>query len=162
MTRIGFLIPEFPGQTQSFFMREKQELASLGVMVELLSTRRPVEGAGAAKHAWAADAAKNTTYLFPLSLPEIALCLITVVVAGPSAWVRCLGVIFGRSDVSARERIKLLGLLLSGAQLKRLTRAKGLQHVHVHSCANAANTALFAKLLGGRERVAGLWRESGV
>ena len=29
-SRIGYLIPEFPGQTHAFFMREREELEKLG------------------------------------------------------------------------------------------------------------------------------------
>jgi glycosyltransferase involved in cell wall biosynthesis len=43
----------------------------------------------------------------------------------------------------------MLGLILMAAKLVHTARLQGWQHVHVHSCADAANIALFAKWLGG-------------
>jgi colanic acid/amylovoran biosynthesis glycosyltransferase len=147
MTRIGFLIPEFPGQTHAFFMRERVELAKLEVETELISTRRPL--AGIANHAWAEEAAKVTTYLFPLSKGQIISSIGIIVLAGPLAWFRCLAVIFGKSDMGANERLKMFAMMIAGAFLLSSCQRKGLRHVHIHSCANSANVALFARLLGG-------------
>ena len=41
MLRIGFFIPEFPGQTHIFLWREQQALAELGIEADLISTRPP-------------------------------------------------------------------------------------------------------------------------
>jgi glycosyltransferase involved in cell wall biosynthesis len=43
----------------------------------------------------------------------------------------------------------MLGLILMAAKLVHTARLQGWQHIHVHSCADAANVALFAKWLGG-------------
>ena len=64
-TKIGYLIPEFPGQTHAFFMRERAKLAALNVQTDLVSTRQPVNGQ--AQHAWADKAAAETTYLAPMT-----------------------------------------------------------------------------------------------
>lgn len=148
MTRIGFLIPEFPGQTHAFFIRERAELVKRGVETELISTRRP-KGASMATHAWAEASAAETTYLFPLSVSQFITCLGTIILAGPGAWLRCLAVIFGKSDMSIKERAKMTAMIMAGAFLKSFSKQKNLKHIHVHSCANSANVALFAHLLGG-------------
>jgi hypothetical protein len=62
--KAGYLIPEFPGQTHAFFMRERAELENRGVDSALYSTRPPANGAAA--HEWAAAAAAETTYLTPI------------------------------------------------------------------------------------------------
>jgi colanic acid/amylovoran biosynthesis glycosyltransferase len=43
----------------------------------------------------------------------------------------------------------LLAMLLVGAKLAWLARRRGWRHVHVHSCGDSANAALFAHLLLG-------------
>ncbi len=149
MTSMGFLIPEFPGQTHAFFIRERNELLKLGVKAELISTRHPVGSASIANHAWAEEAAKETSYLFPLSLMEILRCFVSIVLSGPRAWLSCLCVIFGKSDLRLSERAKMFPIMIAGAYLKRFCKAKGIAHVHIHSCANAANVGLFARLMGG-------------
>ncbi|PCJ49776.1 MAG: colanic acid biosynthesis glycosyltransferase WcaL [Gammaproteobacteria bacterium] len=147
MTQIGFFIPEFPCQTHAFFMREREELLKLGVKTELISTRLPL--AGAANHRWAERAIKETSYIFPLGVIELTKCVFEIVLSGPRAWLRCLRNIFQISDVSLKDKPKLLAMLIAGALLKRLCHRKSLSHVHVHSCANAANVAMYAHLLGG-------------
>lgn len=149
MARIGFLIPEFPIQTHAFFIRERAELLKLGVETVLVSTRRPAGQVGIAAHAWAEAAAKETTYLFPLGFAEILKCLLAIILTGPCAWLRCLAVVVRKSDMSVSERLKMSVMMISGAYLKRFCQRKDLKHIHVHSCANAANVAMFSRILGG-------------
>ena len=147
MSKIGFLIPEFPGQTHAFFIRERNKLQELGVETELLSTQPPQSGAAA--HQWAADLANKTTYIAPLGFKFFLLSLIEIICSGPKAWCKIVKIFFGKSDISVLERIKYLGLLLAGAKLKIICRQKNLSHIHIHSFANAANVGLFSYLLGG-------------
>ena len=64
--RIGYLVPEFPGQTHTFFWREVNALEAKGIEVDFVSTRRPPSGL--ISHAWAALAIQRTVYLAPLGL----------------------------------------------------------------------------------------------
>ncbi|WP_258869595.1 hypothetical protein [Paracoccus thiocyanatus] len=64
MLKIGFFIPEFPGQTHIFLWRERQALAELGIDAEPVSTRPPPRAV--ASHSWAAEAQAQTRYLMPL------------------------------------------------------------------------------------------------
>ncbi|MDM3870625.1 glycosyltransferase family 4 protein [Porticoccus sp. W117] len=149
MTSIGFLIPEFPGQTHAFFMRERAELANLGVHTELISTQRPVEGEGMAQHSWASEAAKDTHYLFPIGVKSIAKAFFYILMSGPAAWWRSVKSILSSSELTFKERLQLPGLLLIGSNLKQWAQRTGVEHIHVHSCANSAHVAMFARLLGG-------------
>ncbi len=149
MSKIGFLIPEFPIQTHAFFIREREELKKLGVDTVLISTRRPDGQAGLAAHAWAAAAANETTYLFPLGFAALVNAVITIILAGPCAWWKCVKVVLGRSDMTLVERLKMPVMMMTGAYLKRFCQIQQLSHVHVHSCANAANVAMFSRILNG-------------
>ncbi len=148
MTKLAVLIPEFPGQTHAFFMREKAEMEKMGAEIELLSTRRPIAKVSEAKHSWAAEAAAQTLYLSPLSIANILASLWEFLRAGPIGWWKCLLCIL-KADVSLKEKLTMFGLILVGAFLKRYCRQQDIEHIHVHSCANSANTALFNRLLGG-------------
>ena len=75
-TPIGYLIPEFPGQTHIFFWREIQELRQLGVQPDLVSTRPPDQRIQS--HEWSRQAVAQTTYLFP---PTVGACW--------EAWSNC-------------------------------------------------------------------------
>jgi len=148
VSTLAVLIPEFPGQTHAFFMREKAAMESMGASIQILSTRRPVAKESEANHAWASDAASKTIYLAPLDLRQWVLSIAEFVGAGPFAWWRCLSCTLN-ADVGFKDKVTMLGLVLIGAFLKRHCRVNAIRHIHVHSCANAANIALFNRLLGG-------------
>ena len=142
--RVGYLVPEFPGQTHLFFWRELQGLADAGVDCELISTRAPP--AGVVSHSWAPAAIRRTTYLSPLGAGDLVEAVRLLASAGPSRLARCAGAIGGKSDLSFKERLRLLMLMVPAAKLVRLAREKNLDHVHVQSCADAANVAMLASL----------------
>lgn len=147
MTKIGYLIPEFPGQTHAFFMRERDELTKLGVETDIISTKPPLSGR--ASHTWAQSAAAETTYLYPLTVGYVWSIAIELLRAGPLGWLRCLVTLLTARGLSLGERMKLMLFIPSGALLLSFARKHVWQHVHVHSCANAANVAMFAQRLGG-------------
>src|SRR5262245_27076248 len=63
--RIGYLVPEFPSQTHTWIWREIVWMRSSGGTVELVSTRPP-QSRDAARHAFAEEARRRTTYLAPM------------------------------------------------------------------------------------------------
>jgi colanic acid/amylovoran biosynthesis glycosyltransferase len=145
--RVGYLVPEFPGQTHLFFWRELQGLAEAGVDCELIATRRPPEGV--VSQSWAKEAIKRTTYLAPPAVGDFLGLLGMPFKAGPVRLIKCLSVIAGRSDLTVKGRFRLFMLMLPATKLARLMRDKGLRHVHVQSCADAANIAMLASLISG-------------
>lgn len=147
MLRIGFFIPEFPGQTHIFLWRERQALAELGIEADLVSTRPPPRAV--ASHSWAAEAQAQTRYLLPLRGEGLGM-VTEFLRAGPSGWARGLGAAFSaETGGGTRGRLRMLALLGMGARLKRIAREQSWRHVHVHSCADSANIAMFAERLGG-------------
>jgi len=143
--RLGYLVPEFPGQTHAFFWREIQELRRRGVEPVLLSTRPPPRRL--MSHAWGAQAASQTTYLTPLRVRGAIDAARGLLRAGPRRLARTLGV-WRRSEArNLRARLRLLGLTIVAARMAEIARKKQLNHVHAHSCADAANLCLFASQL---------------
>jgi colanic acid/amylovoran biosynthesis glycosyltransferase len=145
--KIGYLVPEFPGQTHVFFWRELAALRGLGIEGELISTRRPLTKL--VSHDWAREAGEQTTYLSPFGMPGLADAARELWRAGPAGWARVLGSVRRAEGVSAAGRLRLLALVVAGASLACIARQRSLGHIHVHSCADAAHVALFARLLGG-------------
>lgn len=132
--RIGYLVPQFPGQTHIFFWREIAELEKRGAGVALLSTRKPP--AGLIAHDWSAAAMARTTYLGAVR-PLKALTALTSL---PRHEMRREGADFVRD------------LALSAAAARQLVetcRAQRIEHVHVHSCGRAALIAALARQMGG-------------
>jgi colanic acid/amylovoran biosynthesis glycosyltransferase len=135
--RLGILIPEFPTQTHVFFWREITALRRNGVTVDLLSTRRPKDGC---PHDFGRAAAADTHYLYP---PDLGL-------AGSALGGRGLARVAGYiASLSANARARALGFAVCAADLAAIARRRGIEHVHVHSCADAAHVAAMSFLLDG-------------
>ena len=63
MSKLGYLVPEWPAQTHAFFAREVAALEGLGNEVYLLSTRKPAREA--CTHVFAERVRSETHYVFP-------------------------------------------------------------------------------------------------
>ncbi len=126
--KIGYLVPQFPGQTHIFFWREIAELERRGVQVRIFSTRPPPKGLIA--HDWSAAAMARTCYLGAVK----PLAALTALPVAP----------FGQAPVR-----DILLSLSAARQLVTACWAEGIGHVHVHSCGRAALIAAMAHRLGG-------------
>ncbi len=136
--RIGYLVPQFPGQTHIFFWREIKALEALGHHVEILSTTLPPQRL--MSHGWTAEAVARTTYLGKPDVLAALGALARLLPRGLPLWMAGGGFEFSR-DVT---------LTLSAAQqLLNHARAQGLDHIHVHSCGRAAVIAALARRMGG-------------
>jgi colanic acid/amylovoran biosynthesis glycosyltransferase len=141
--RLGYLVPEFPGQTHAFFWREIKALRRIGVDVLLISTRRPLPSA--CRHEFAPAAISETHYLFPPALPSLA----TWVTNGFRGVGRLLSYL-GELDASGfKNRLKQFGLVASAVDLVQWARLNRIDHIHGHSCADAAHVLSLARHLGG-------------
>jgi colanic acid/amylovoran biosynthesis glycosyltransferase len=137
--KIGLLIPEFPTQTHIFFWREIVALRELGVSVQILSTARPAE---TCPHAFAKAAVEETHYVYPPSKRAIAQLLFH-----PMRVVQCLKYINSLNERASRK-LGALGYMLCATDLASYARKHRLQHIHVHSCSDAAHIAAMANILG--------------
>lgn len=141
--KIGYLVPEFPGQTHGFFWREIKHIESNGDAVSIISTRRPND---AASHAFSDTASKRTFYLADFRVRDAVHWLVAALTAAR---------LLAGQDIRALRReapeswIKLFGLAMIGARLSDFCRDEGIEHVHGHSCADAAYVLAFCKLAGG-------------
>lgn len=140
--RLGYLIPEFPTQTHIFFWREAAALAALGVEVHWLSTRRPQD---ACPHPFAQQAAAATHYAFP---PRTAAA-VRLLLSRPAAAMGALRYLAGLRESSTAAKLRRLGLLLCAADLAVFCRERGIDHLHAHSCAEAAHLVAIAARLTG-------------
>jgi colanic acid/amylovoran biosynthesis glycosyltransferase len=142
---IGYLIPEFPGQTHVFFWREQQALHELGIKTTLISTRLPPSGL--LSHVWSQTAQAETTYLFPFSPKDFLMAFAACLTCGYSGFRRCLTTITNAECISLTQRLRMFAMILVAGKLVRLSRINNFAHIHVHSCADSANIALLAHQL---------------
>jgi len=134
--KLGYLVPQFPGQTHIFFWRELADLARLGVEVTLFSTRPPPPGL--ISHDWSAEAMARTTYLGEIA-PGPALGGML-----HAPWRDILGE--GGGKAFLRDALICLP---AARRLMAECRARGIDHVHAHSCGRAALICALARRMGG-------------
>ncbi|MFT3928834.1 MAG: hypothetical protein QM709_00940 [Spongiibacteraceae bacterium] len=144
--KVGYMVPEFPGQTHTFFWREILHLQKQGIEVDLVSTRKP-KAAIFAKHDWAAAAQKKTTYLSPLSINFLAIALYAAKRAG-GIW-RCKKLILSASDTRSKEKIKLFLVIIYSLKMAKLAEDRDWNHIHSHFCYTASDIVLFASIISG-------------
>jgi colanic acid/amylovoran biosynthesis glycosyltransferase len=144
LKKIGYLVPEFPGQTHNFFWREIGALKELGVDVQLYSTRRPPLGLQSTT--WGRQASSETIYLHPLSPLEM-LRILWIVASSPSRIISAFSAWRDSSSklLDGESKARLFALMILGLWLGHQIKKNGMKHLHVHSCADAANIALFAQ-----------------
>ena len=140
---IGIFLPDFPTQTHIFFWREIVALRELGQPVAIVSTTRP--DPARCPHAFGAEAAAETHYVFPPRPLAVGRGL----VPHPIAMARALRYVAGLRESSWRQKLRVLALLPSAADLRDYARRKGITHIHYHSCANSAHIAALCDILGG-------------
>src|SRR6476469_4075581 len=87
--RIGYVIPEWPGQTHIWIWREICHMREFGATVRLFATRRPPER-DKARHAFAEEAAGQTTYLWPMSIAKVLGVVLWNLVRNPVGFLRCI------------------------------------------------------------------------
>jgi glycosyltransferase involved in cell wall biosynthesis len=141
--RLGYLVPEFPSQTHTFFWREVKALRQAGVLIHLISSRRPAPGA--CRHEFAEPAARQTYYLYP---PHLFIAL-GALAGRPLKTLKALRYLFSLRESSWKMRLKYGGALLCAADLLTHARLHGYEHLHVHSCADTAHLAALCRILGG-------------
>lgn len=136
--KIGFLIPEFPGQTHSFFWREISHLTEESEHeAHIISTRLPAQPV---RHSWTSGLAVD--YLFPPSAPDLAEAILRLLPAMP----RLLSQADTRNCLRTRNGV---AMLIVAALLAKVCRRHRIDHLHVHSCANAALIAAFLNRMTG-------------
>jgi len=136
--KLGYLVPQFPGQTHIFFWREIRELENRGIEPVLFSTRPPPPGLIA--HGWSDEAAARTQYLGRIAPVDTLAALPAL------PWRRLLRL--GRGE--PLQFWKDVAIAAGAARaLRRRCRAEGIGHVHAHSCGRAALIAALCHAMGG-------------
>lgn len=138
--KLGYFVPQFPGQTHIFFWREIAELEARGVEVHLLSTRLPPTGL--ISHSWSKAAIDRTEYLMSRDPFKMLWA------ARAQNWSVLLEQIRAEKLPFAKD---VAVCLPAATRLKAYSRTNQLDHVHVHSCGRAALIAAMARKMGGPE-----------
>lgn len=142
-TRLGYLVPNFPGQTHIFCWREICALRSFGEDVVLLSTQKP--SPLTCRHDFVPSAVAETHYLFP---PR-ARYLAGWAANGLQGLRQVHSYLNGLAPAGLQRRTRQYMLVAVAADLVRRARLKRINHIHCNSCADAAHVLAIARRMGG-------------
>lgn len=144
--RLGYLLPEFPGQTHVWIWREIRLMRRWGCPLELFSTRQPPANE-AARHDFAETAIRETTFLWPQSPVRLLGHLAWAALTRPIGLWRCVRLALTLPIKDRPRWRRLLPLVLVAAGLAREARRRGIDHFHCHSCSRVAILAMMVKRL---------------
>jgi colanic acid/amylovoran biosynthesis glycosyltransferase len=145
--QIGYLIPEFPGQTHIWMWREISHLRAWGIHIDIFSTKHPSPDVKA-KHDFADTA--QTYYLWKQNILNnifdifIGLCWGTTRPIGLLKSIKLALTI----DVEA-PLWHTITLVPMACVLARCCVMRQIEHMHCHSCGNSAILAIMLKQLTG-------------
>ncbi|MEL6603991.1 MAG: glycosyltransferase family 4 protein [Cyanobacteria bacterium J06614_10] len=146
--KIGYLIPEFPGQTHIWMWREIIHMREWGAEIDIFSTREP-DAKTRAKHAFAQAASEKTYYLWPQPSLKLIRDIAWAIARHPSGFIDMLKLCFTLDLKKQPAWKETLPLALLTPALAKEALSRNIQHFHVHSCSRSAVLAMMVKRLVG-------------
>ena len=134
MNKIAIFIPEFPGQTHTFFWNEAKALKKLGRELVIFSTQKPEKNTQV--HAWSKDALKETNFLFSWTIPTILSLIRDVLFFNKKQFIQLLRLASKYKTHSIFKKLKHYTLTLFCIRLILKIKKKNITHIHVHSYSN--------------------------
>ena len=144
--RLGYLIPEWPGQSHVWAWREITQLRSLGVAVTILSTRRP-QPADLGNHEFAAQASGETIYLWPRPPWSVLKCLAWAAARRPIGLLQCIRLAIRLGGSSTGAVLRQIALIVPATVLATEVRRLKLNHLHTPIPARSAVLCMMAQRL---------------
>ena len=144
--RLGYLIPEWPGQSHVWAWREITQLRSLGVAVTILSTRRP-QPADLGRHEFAALASGETIYLWPRPPWFVLKCLAWAAARRPRGLLQCIRLAIELEGSSVGAVLRQIALIVPATVLAAEVRGLKLNHLHTPIPARSALLCMMAQRL---------------
>src|ERR1700722_11097543 len=114
----------------------------MGMEVALLSTRKP---SPLSPHDFRPAAFSEPHYLFPPAASDLAAWMAHgfTGLSRARAYLRCL------APSGFMNRLRLHGVLIAAVDLIQWSTRERIDHIHAHSCADAAHVLALARRAGG-------------
>lgn len=148
MGKIGYLMPEFPGQTHTWMWREISHMREWGAEIDIFSTRQPPPESKA-RHAFAQAATEETYYLWPQSPIYMLTTLLWAIFKHPQGFWQMLKLCFTLELDDRPAWRKTLPLVPFAPVLARAAQRRDIQHFHSQTASNSAILAMMVKRLVG-------------
>ena len=143
--RVAYFVSRFPQLSETFVLREINELERVGIEVvlcPLLRQAQPVTHPTA--KAWV-DRAWYTPFVSPALLRDAT----ALVARDPMRALRAYGYAIRRTSTTPNLLTGTAGIAIKSASLARRLRAAGVQHVHAHFATHPTTAAWLVSQLAG-------------
>lgn len=144
--KIAYVLNTYPQPSQSFIRREIQALERQGFTVARLAMRRLGVPLDDPRNQAEQDAA---TYILDRGMVGLGIALLGETLRAPGKMMQAVKMAWKlgrRSDVGV---IRHLIYLAEAAEITRMARAEGYEHLHAHFGTNPAAVALLTNILSG-------------
>jgi len=148
MQTVGYVIPEFPGQTHVWMWREITHLREWGAPVRLYSTRPPPER-DRARHAFAGAAEREAVFLWPRGVFRVLADAAWALVTRPLGFLRCIGLGLSLPVNPGPAWRVALPLLAPACVLARDASRHGVARLHCQSAKASTILAMMVSRLIG-------------
>jgi glycosyltransferase involved in cell wall biosynthesis len=148
MKNIGYIIPEFPGQTHIWMWREISHMREWGVPLTIFSTRKPPAQVRA-RHAFADAAEAETVYLWPSPLGRALTSVLWAMARHPLGFLKAawMGMTLPVDNRPAAKSV--LPLLVPATIFARECARGDISRLHSHTCSNSAVLCMMVKRILG-------------
>ena len=141
VTRIGYLLSQYPAISHTFFLQEVVGLRARGLQIETASINRPDRESAQLPPIEKAEA-RRTHYIKSKSRVRIVKNLLGVVITRPAVVLRGLLAVARQKNLSLRERGFWLFYLAEALLVGRWMKLRRLNHLHVHFGGPVASVGL--------------------
>ena len=131
VTRVGYLLSQYPAVSHTFFLQEILGLRSRGMQIETISINRP-DRALEALASIEAQEARTTTYVKDGNLLATADKLLRIAVSNPGVVWRGLRAVAAVGDLTLRKRLFWHFYLAEALLVGRWLTQRKINHLHVH------------------------------
>ncbi|MGD2183562.1 glycosyltransferase family 4 protein [Lusitaniella coriacea] len=146
--RIGYLIPEFPGQTHIWMWREICHMREWGTQIVIFSTKHPPKDV-LARHSFAQSALEETVYLWSKPFTHMIAVLLWALLTRPWGLLQAIRLSLTLETEDRPRWRSNLPLVVVACILARSAVQEKIEHLHSHSCAKSAILAMLLECLTG-------------
>lgn len=146
--RIGYVIPEWPGQTHIWIWREICHMREFGATLRLFSTRRPPDR-DRSRHPFTEQAIAETTYLWPIGVGRVLWYVLVAFLRNPVGFFKAIHLARTLPIDEKPAWKRLLPLIVPACYLAHEVRRDGITHIHSHVPASSTIICMMVKRLTG-------------
>jgi glycosyltransferase involved in cell wall biosynthesis len=149
MTRIAYLLHNFPGKTDTFIKREIRSLEKLGAEITVVSVWRPKNSQTTPEIL--TEWANSTCFLLPKSVPAIGVAILSTLLRNPFLFFKTFIFALCTSKSGFKGTLYQIFYFAEAVLACDVIRSKKISHIHNHIGDQSGTVTMLAAQLAGVE-----------